>query len=167
MFLSSPRWIFISCLIGFLDASREVLHKKMQKVMLYVLWLYDTSMTNINSNMTLLRVRNHYTVIYNKKILLDMRYDEPLYPSIQRSLEWPFSELFYANVSLWNQYKYIVFNIFSRIILIISYKMLIITEISNEKTSELNIYGVLCRNFKAFYQLELDLLFLVQEKLKV
>ena len=91
VFLSSPRWIFISCLIGFLDASREVLHKKMQKVMLYVLWLYDTSMTNINSNMTLLRVRNHYTVIYNKKILLDMRYDEPLYPSIQRSLEWPFS----------------------------------------------------------------------------
>ena len=58
-----------------------------------------------------------------------------LYPLIQGSLEWPFSELFTANVSLWNQYKYIEFNIFSCKILIISYKMLIITGISNEKTN--------------------------------
>ena len=58
-----------------------------------------------------------------------------LYPLIQGSLEWPFSELFTANVSLWNQYKYIAFNIFSCKILIISYKMLIITGISNEKTN--------------------------------
>ena len=58
-----------------------------------------------------------------------------LCPLIQGSLEWPFSELFTANVSLWNQYKYIAFNIFSCKILIISYKMLIITGISNEKTN--------------------------------
>ena len=56
-----------------------------------------------------------------------------LYPFIQGSLEWPFSELFNTNVSLWNQYKYIVFNIFSCKILIISYEILIITGISNEK----------------------------------
>ena len=56
-----------------------------------------------------------------------------LYPFIQGSLEWPFSELINANVSLWNQYKYIVFNIFSCKILIISYEILIITGISNEK----------------------------------
>ena len=55
------------------------------------------------------------------------------YPFIQGSLEWPFSELFTANVSLWNQYKYIAFNIFLCKTLIISYKMLIITGICNEK----------------------------------
>ena len=38
-----------------------------------------------------------------------------------------------TDVSLWNQYKYIAFDIFSYIILIISYKILIITGISNEK----------------------------------
>ena len=58
-----------------------------------------------------------------------------LYPFIQGSLEWPFSELFSSNVSLWNQYKYIEFNIFSWRTLIISYKMLIITGMSNEKTN--------------------------------
>ena len=56
-----------------------------------------------------------------------------LYSFIQVSLEWPFSELVSANVSLWNQCKYIAFNIFSCRILIFSYKMLIITETSNEK----------------------------------
>ena len=45
---------------------------------------------------------------------------------INGSLKWLFRELFSANVSLWNQYKYVAFNIFSRRILIISY------EISNE-----------------------------------
>ena len=65
------------------------------------------------------------------------------YPFIQGSLEWPFSELFSANVSLWNQYKYIAFNIFSYRVLIISYTMLIITGISNEKTNELTIYEVI------------------------
>ena len=68
-----------------------------------------------------------------------------LYPFIQGSLEWPFSELFSANVSLCNQFKYIPFNIFSCRIVIISYKTLIITGISNEETNEFNIYGV-CRN---------------------
>ena len=36
-----------------------------------------------------------------------------LYPFIQGWLEWLFRELFSANASLCNQYKYIVFNIFS------------------------------------------------------
>ena len=45
-----------------------------------------------------------------------------LYPFIQGSLEWPFSELFSANVLLWNQYKYIAFNISSCRILIVLYK---------------------------------------------
>ena len=89
-----------------------------------------------------------------------------LYSFIQGSLEWPFSEFFSANVSLWNQYKYIAFNIFSSRILIISYKMLIITGISNEKTNELIIYGILCWNVTIFYRQELSSLFQVQEKLK-
>ena len=89
-----------------------------------------------------------------------------LYPFIQGSLEWPFSELFSANVSLWNQYKYIAFNIFSCRILIISYKILIITGISNEKTNELTIYGILGQNVTIFYRQELASLFQVQEKLK-
>ena len=89
-----------------------------------------------------------------------------LYPFIQGWLEWPFSELFSANASLWNQYKYIAFNIFSCRILIISYKILIITGISNEKTNELTIYGILCWNVTIFYRQELASLFQVQEKLK-
>ena len=88
------------------------------------------------------------------------------YPHIQGSLEWPFSELFSANVSLWNQYKYIAFKIFSCRILIVSHKMLIITGISNEKKNELTIYGILCRNITMFYRDELDSLFQVQENLK-
>ena len=66
-----------------------------------------------------------------------------LYPYIQDSLEWPFSELFSSDVSLGNQYKYIAFNIFPFRILIIWYKILIIKGISNEKTNELTIYAVL------------------------
>ena len=56
-----------------------------------------------------------------------------LHPNIQGSLELPFSELFSPNALLWNQCEYIAFNIFSWRISIISYKMLIITGISNEK----------------------------------
>ena len=89
-----------------------------------------------------------------------------LYPFIQSSLEWPFNELFFANVLLWNQYKHIAFNIFSCRNLIASYKMLIITGISNEKTNELTIYGILCQNITIFYRQELASLFQVQEKLK-
>ena len=44
--------------------------------------------------------------------------------------------------------------------------MLIITGISNEKTSELAIYGILCRNVTKCYRQELSSLFQVQEKLK-
>ena len=89
-----------------------------------------------------------------------------LYQFTQGSLEWPFSELFSANVSLRNQYKYIAFNIFSSRILIISYKILIIAGISNEKTNELTVHGILCWNVTIFYRQELVSLFQVQEKLK-
>ena len=63
---------------------------------------------------------------------------------IQGSLEWPFSELFSANVLLCNQYKYIAFNISSCRILIVLYKN--INRYRNEltmKTNELTIYGIL------------------------
>ena len=56
-----------------------------------------------------------------------------LFAFIQDSLETPFSDSFFSGVSLWNQYKYIVFNIFSCRILIILYKILIITGKSNGK----------------------------------
>ena len=56
-----------------------------------------------------------------------------LYSFIQGSLEWLVSELFSADISLYNHYKYIVFNIFSCRIVIISYKMLIIIGVSNAK----------------------------------
>ena len=48
-------------------------------------------------------------------------------------VRWNDRELFSYDISLWNQYKYIAFNIFSYRVLIISYKILIITGISNEK----------------------------------
>ena len=72
------------------------------------------------------------------------------YPFIQGSLEWPFSEVFSANLSLWNQCKYIAFNIFSCRILTVSYKILIITGL----------------NVTIFYRQKLISLFQVQEKLK-
>ena len=61
------------------------------------------------------------------------------YSFIRGSLKWPFCELFVSDVSLWNQYKFIAFNIFSCIIFIIYCLILIITVISNEKTNELTI----------------------------
>ena len=60
------------------------------------------------------------------------------YPFIRGLLEWPFSEVFSANLSLWNQCKYIAFNIFSCRILLVSYNMLIITGIYNEKNKRIN-----------------------------
>ena len=48
----------------------------------------------------------------------------------------------------------------------ISYIVLIITEISNEKTNQLTIYGILCQNVTIFYREELASLLQVQEKLK-
>ena len=50
-----------------------------------------------------------------------------LYPFIQDSLKWPFSELFFSDISSRYQYKYIAFNFFSCSILIILQKK------SNEK----------------------------------
>ena len=60
---------------------------------------------------------------------------------------------------IWNQYEYIGFNIFSCKILIISYKMLIITGISNEKKNLLTIHGKLCRSVTIFYRQKLASLF--------
>ena len=67
-----------------------------------------------------------------------------------------------SNVSLWNQYKHIAFNIFSCRIL-----MFIITGLSNEKTNKLTIYAILCQNVTIFYRQKQDLWFRMQEKLKV
>ena len=89
-----------------------------------------------------------------------------LFPFTKGSLEWPFRELFLANVSLWNQDKYSAFNFFSCRIKIVSYNILLITGISNEKTKQLIIYGIFCRNVTTFYQQELTSLFRVQKKLK-
>ena len=75
-----------------------------------------------------------------------------------------FSELISANVSLWNQYKHIAFNIFSCRALIISYKMLIIAGISNQRTSGLTIYALLCQNVTIFCRQVLASLFQMQEK---
>ena len=44
--------------------------------------------------------------------------------------------------------------------------MLISTGISSEKTKELTIYGILCRNVTMFYLKELAFLFKVQKELK-
>ena len=49
-----------------------------------------------------------------------------LYSFIRGSLEWRFSELFFFDAPLMNQYKFIAFNIFSCKILKISCKILII-----------------------------------------
>ena len=89
-----------------------------------------------------------------------------LYPFIQGSLESPFSDFFFADVSLWNQCKYIVFNILSCRIFTALNKILTIAEICNEKTNELTIYRILSRYVTIFYRQELASLFQVQEKLK-
>ena len=47
-----------------------------------------------------------------------------LYSFTQGLLKWTFSGVFSPDISLWNQYKYIAFNIFSYRILIISFKIL-------------------------------------------
>ena len=89
-----------------------------------------------------------------------------LYSFTQGCLEWPFSELFSTSVLLWNQYKYIAFNIFWWGILVISYKVLIITGISHKKPNELTRYWILCWNVTIFYRRESVSLFQVQKKLK-
>ena len=89
-----------------------------------------------------------------------------LYPFIQSSLEWPLSELFSTDVSLWNEYKYIAFKMFSFKTFIILHKMLIITVISNEKTNELTMYAILRWNVTIFYRQNLASFFQLQEKSK-
>ena len=85
-----------------------------------------------------------------------------LYSFIRSLLEWPFSELFFFDESLWNQYKFIILR-FSRAI---SRKILIITIITNEATNELAIYAKLCWNITIFYLQELPFLLQVQGKLR-
>ena len=75
-----------------------------------------------------------------------------LHSVIQGSLKWPFREICFSDVSLWNQYKYILFNISSCRILIILYKALIIVWISNGTRNKLTIYTILCWNVTIFYQ---------------
>ena len=70
-------------------------------------------------------------------------------------MERSFNELFSANVLSWNQYIYIAFNIFLCRIVITSFKILIITGISNEKSNKFTIYRILCRNVTIFYRQEL------------
>ena len=60
-----------------------------------------------------------------------------------------------SDVLLWKQYKYIAFNIFSGRSLIISYKIFIITGISNETRNELTIYAILWQNVTILYRQEL------------
>ena len=75
-----------------------------------------------------------------------------LYPFIWKSLKWSFRELFFSDVTLWNQYKYKALNIFLCRILIISCKILIIIGLFNEETNELTIYAKLCRSVTIFYR---------------
>ena len=69
-----------------------------------------------------------------------------LYSFIRGSLEWLISELFLSDASLWNQHKFITFNIFLFNILIIYWKILIITATPKETTHELTICAKLCLN---------------------
>ena len=55
------------------------------------------------------------------------------YQFIQGSLIWTFTELFLSKVSLWKQCICVAFNIFSCIVLTISYKILIILGTSGQK----------------------------------
>ena len=89
-----------------------------------------------------------------------------LYSFIQSLLEWPFSELFFSGGWLWNQYKFIAFNIFSSRIFIISCKTLKITVTSTEATNQLTICAILYWNVTIFYRQELPSLIHVQEKLE-
>ena len=84
-----------------------------------------------------------------KKILLDRKYDKPLI-FYSRSVGMAINELFSSDVSLWNQYKYVAFKIYWCRILMISYKMLMISGISNETRNELIIFAILCRNATIF-----------------
>ena len=59
--------------------------------------------------------------------------------------------IIFLYASLWNQYKFIAFNIFSSKVLIISCKVLIIMVTSNEITNELTIYPKLYQNVTTFY----------------
>ena len=75
-----------------------------------------------------------------KKILLGRRYDKPLFIYSRFFGMTINTELFFSDVSLWNQYKYIAFSISLCRILIISYKLLIINGISNETNIHMHIY---------------------------
>ena len=75
-------------------------------------------------------------------------------------------ELFFSDASLWNQEKYLAFNIFSCRNLIISYEILIITGISNKTADELTVYVISSWNISIIYQQKQNSFFQMQEKLK-
>ena len=81
-------------------------------------------------------------------------YYKPLFIYL-RFVGMTLQESFFSDVSLWNQYKYIAFNISSCKIFIILYKMLIITKICEETRNELTIYATLCPNVTIFYRQKL------------
>ena len=83
--------------------------------------------------------------IQTKGILFDRRHGDPLFIN-SRFVEMTLKELFFSDASFRSQYKFITFNIFLCKTFIISYKILIITMISNETTHGLTIYTKLCQN---------------------
>ena len=112
------------------------------------------------------KIESFPAVIFPVKVDIPRKfYDEPLsiYLSLLKRL---FSELFFSDASLWNQYKFIVFNILSCGILIISCKIWVMTVISNKKPIELTIYVKLCRSVTIFNRQELAFVFQIQEKLR-
>lgn len=68
---------------------------------------------------------------FNKEILLDSRFDEPLL-IYSRFVGMTISELFSSGASLWYQYKFIVFIFFLCKVLMITCKILITTVMSNK-----------------------------------
>ena len=89
-----------------------------------------------------------------------------LYSFIRRLLKLPLKELFFSDASFRSQLKFITFNFFLCKSFIISYKILIITMISNETTNGLTIYTKLCQNVTKFFRQKLASLIQMQEKLR-
>ena len=120
-----------------------------------MVYLYVTiTLTIYVQNLILLSPRRYYST-GNMTTMYLVRWNDHLV-----------NEFSSFDISLWNQYQYIAFNISSWRILITSNKVLIITGISNEKINELIKYAILCWKVTIFYRQKLASLFQVQEKLK-
>ena len=79
-----------------------------------------------------------------------------LSPFIQGLLEWPFSELFFSDISLWNQYKYFAFSIFSCRILRLKLVGLKLIQLEQQKTQLPLI--ILAKNLKPIFCRVINLL---------